>query len=313
MQKKRLNPLTITNKKIGNNKGKITPRHENSLILYFNEINNIDCAPVMKHNEKELYEKYKAGCQKSKETLIKSNLRFVVSVAKHYQNQGLPFEDLVNEGNYGLMVALDKFDPSRNIKFFSYAVWWIRQSILQSLVENGKMVRIPVNKKDSLQRVNKKISELEQKLQRKPTTDEIVEAIDDLDDDTGKKTTKEDIGNILRSNLTQISLDAPFIGTNGDEEGTLNDRLPGYSYHEKSKTENVLTEIEIILNPLSEMERNIIQMHYGVLSDRKYTLEEIGAAFNLTRERIRQIELKAIQRLRNNPKIHELLEYLTEE
>ncbi len=310
MKKKRLSPLTIANKRIGNNvsgKGIITPRHENSIVLYFNEINDRECDPIDKASEKELFERMRAGDTTAREILIKANLRFVVSVAKHYQNQGLSFEDLVSEGNLGLLTALKRYEPERDLKFLSYAVWWIRQSILQSLVDNGKMVRIPINKKDSLQRVNKRIAKLEQELQRKPTVDEIVEAMAETGDN--RDLDADDISNILRSNLTQISLDAPYGEINNDSEATLLDVLPSSNYNNANKMEDIQSEIDGILKNLTETERSIVEMYYGVLCDRKYTLEEIGEKFMLTRERIRQIKEKAIRKLRNNPKIKELFEY----
>ena len=342
LQKRRLSPLTISNKRSGNNvsgKGVITPRHENSIVLYFNEINGRDCDPILKDSEKELFEAYWAGEKAkvlikqskdkdkpqpteetytavkdgeiAKDILIKSNLRFVVSVAKHYQNQGLPFEDLVSEGNYGLLTALKKFDPEREIKFLSYAVWWIRQSILQALVDVGKMVRIPINKKDSLQRVNKRIAALEQELQRQPTVDEIVDSITDMGGDMDAA----DVGNILRSNLTQLSLDAPIKNSTGDEDGTMMDLMPSPEYYNSTKSEDIVSEVKNILSKLDEKERNIVEMYYGVLRDRKYTLEEIGEIITpkLTRERVRQIKEKAIKKLRYHPKVLELLEYVIED
>jgi len=340
MKKKRLNPLTISNKKLGNNhsgNGFITPRHEKSIVLYLNEISDKNCEPIDKYSEKELFENYWQGKkakdlvksykqdnrnftptdityeqikigEEAKNILIKSNLRFVVSVAKHYQNQGLTFEDCVSEGNFGLLKALDKFELEYG-RFLSYAVWWIRQAILESLVKNGKMVRIPINKKDSLQRVNKRIALLEQELQRKPTTEEIVEAMVEAGGDIDV----EDIGNILRSSLTQLSLDAPIHNKNGEEDGTMKDLLPSNEYYNASKSQDIQAEIGGILKNLTETERSIVEMYYGVLCERKYTLEEIGEKFQLTRERIRQIKEKAIRKLRNNPKIKELFEYAIED
>lgn len=302
-----MKPILIqNNRRPGNNKitkGLITPKHEKSIELYLNEIGSNKSPLLTKSGEKELYEKYKNGDQAAFNKLVESNLKFVVSVAKQYLNQGLPFEDLINEGNIGLIRAIKTFDPDRNLKLISYAVWWIRQSILAALLETGRLIRIPTNKRDALIKINSVISKLEQQYQRTPTVNEIVDYVDDLDN--------EDIGNILRSELTVTSFDSPlFLDKNGDSTGSLYDILVSEELDYKAKHEIINNEINDLLKCLTEQERFIIEMYYGVLCDKKYTLEEIGERFNLTRERIRQIKENGIRKLKNNINITELKELL---
>lgn len=288
------------------NKNTITPRNEESINRYFNEINGKDCAPnLTKKDEKDLHNLIKQGDREAKEKLIKSNLRFVISVAKNYLNQGLAFEDLINEGNIGLIRAIDSFDPTKNIKFLSYAVWWIRQAIIQSLLDNGRTVRVPINKKESLSLVNKMISKLEQNLQRQPTINEIVEYSEEL----GKPFDTDDIGNILRSKITHVSFDCPVVSKN-DEDISLYDVIPSDMSLTQEKSQEILEEIKNILSKLEPEEKVIMEMYFGVVCERKYTLDEIGEVFNLTRERIRQIKDKAVRKLRNNPEIRDLYEYV---
>jgi RNA polymerase primary sigma factor len=306
--KTKLPAIIVNNKKNKKNYGKVflMPKIEKSSKLYLEEIRKNDYEPIETRDiEIELFKKYKNGCLKSKNKLIVSNLRFVVSVAKTFQNQGLTFEDLVNEGNLGLIKALERYDPNIGVKFFSYAVWWIRQSIMQAIMETGKIVRIPTNKKESYHLINKHIDKLTQKFERTPTLDEIVESVGEFDNNK--------INEILKTNFKQISLDEPVFQKNGDEDTTMNDLLPSYKIYESSKQQKVLDDVTDLLSVLSEMERDIIIMHYGIFSDDKYTLEEIGAKYKLSRERVRQIEDKAIKKLRNNPKIEQFFNFAINE
>ena len=305
-----MKPIIInSNKRLGFNiaRNTITPRNEESINRYFNEINGSDYNPTLtKKDEKDLHKLIKQGDKDAKNKLIKSNLRFVISVAKNYMNQGLAFEDLISEGNIGLIRAIDTFDPSKNIKFLSYAVWWIRQSIIQGLLDNGKTVRVPINKKDSLTLVNRMISKLEQNLQRPPTINEIV----DYSEELGKPLDSDDVGNILRSNLTHISFDAPVASNKNEENTSLYDVIPADSINYQTKTQEIIGEIDGVLSKLKPQERIIVEMFFGVMCERKYTLDEIGEVFNLTRERIRQIKDKAVRKLRNNPDIKDLHEFI---
>jgi len=308
MYNKTTKALSVNNAKTGTSyaKGVITPRHEKSIILYFNEIGKMEFNPVLtKSEEKNLYKMMKEGDVKAKERLINTNLRFVVSVAKMYVNQGLPFEDLVSEGNHGLIKALDRFDPELNIKFYSYAVWWIRQSILQALTEIGKMIRLPNNKKDSLTKVNIIVQRLEQELERKPSINEIVDQTDNL--------TSKNVNDILRSNLTQTSFDAPLSNRFGGEDGSLYDILPAEALSYNTRSLELTTEIQEVLGKLSDIEGDIVKKFFGILGNKKNTLEEIGLEYGKTRERIRQIKENALRKLRNNPKIKDLFEHSIDE
>lgn len=310
-----MKPIIIQNKKKAGftpNKAIITPRSEKSVTLYFSEINNLDASLLSKDQEKELFIKIKQGDEKAKDKVILSNLKFVISVSKNYINQGLDFEDLINEGNIGLIKAVDMFDHEKNIKFISYAVWWIRQHILQALVDKGKTVRVPINKSDSLNKVNKMISKLEQELQRKPTLDEIVEHAQEINKGKNKpEIDADDITNILLSKMTGVSLDEPIYSKNGDEDGSLYDVIPSTGISTISNLERIENEIKDLLSnsELTRQERNIIEMSYGVLREKRYNLEEISDMYTLSRERVRQIREKALRKLRNNPKIQILFEY----
>lgn len=307
--------IVINNKKkLGfiPNKSIITPRSEKSVNLYFGEINNLDAALLTKTQEKELFIKIRQGDENAKNKVILSNLKFVISVSKNYINQGLDFEDLINEGNIGLMKAVDMFDHEKGWKFISYAVWWIRQAILQALVDKGKTVRIPINKTDNLNRVNQMISKLEQQLQRKPTINEIVEMAREINKDKNKPDIDaDDITNILLSKMTSVSLDEPIYTKNGDEDGSLYDIIPSTGISTVNNLELIENEIRELLSNsnLTKQERNIIELNYGVLRKEKLNLEQISDMYILSRERVRQIRDKALRKLRNNPKIQILFEY----
>jgi len=312
-----MKPIIIKNqKKLGYKTNSIiTPRNEKSISQYFSEINNLDLTILTRDQETELFQKIEQGDENAKNKVVLANLKFVISVAKNYINQGLPFEDLINEGNIGLIKSVEKFKRERGFKFISYAVWWIRQSILEALVLKGKTVRIPINKKESLIKVQKVISQLEQKLQRKPTNDEIVEFVQDINIINNKADIDtDDITSILLSNITATSLDEPIYGKNGDEDGSLYDIIPAEGISYTPKMELIENEIKDLLRSsgLTEQERCIIELSFGVLRDKRYNLEEIGELYGLSRERVRQIKEKGIRKLRNNPKIKILFEYAIE-
>lgn len=310
-----MKPLIIQNKKklgYAPNKPIITPKNEKSVTLYFSEINKLDAAIMNKNQEKEIFLKIIQGDEDAKKKIIYTNLKFVISIAKMYINQGLDFEDLINEGNIGLIKAVDKFDSDKDVKFISYAVWWIRQSILQALVEKGKIVRVPINKSESLNKVNRIIAQLEQTLERKPTLDEIVDhaqAINIKSNSTEIDT--DDITNILLSKISPMSLDEPLFSRNGEDEGSLYDVLPSKGISNIPKSLQIEVEIAEILSTsnLSTQERNIIEMSYGVNTDKRYNLDEISDIYSISGERIRQIKLTAIRKLKYNPKIQILFDY----
>ena len=250
--------------------------------------------------EVELAQRIKKGDRKALEKLTRANLRFVVSVAKQYQNQGLSLPDLINEGNLGLIKAAEKFDETRGFKFISYAVWWIRQSILQALAEQSRIVRLPLNQVGSLNKINKAFSKFEQANERRPSPEELAK---ELDIDESK------IADTLRVSGRHISVDAPFVE---GEDNSLIDVLVNEDSPNADKTlidESLSKEIERSLATLTERESEIIKMFFGI-GYQEMTLEEIGDKFGLTRERVRQIKEKAIRRLRNNSKSRLLKSYL---
>ena len=264
----------------------ITKRNEASLDKYLQEIGRQHLISV--DEEVELARRVRQGDQRAMEKLIKANLRFVVSVAKQYQNQDLSLSDLIEEGNLGLIKAAQKFDETRGFKFISYAVWWIRQSILQALAEQSRIVRLPLNQVGALNRINKALSTFEQEHQRKPSREELAEYVDM---DVAKVT------EILNIKGRHVSVDAPFTE---DDENSLLDVLPD---DESPQTDHIATmeslsiEIERALKQLNEREREILKMFFGI-GCQEMTLEEIGAKLDLTRERVRQIKEKAIKHLR---------------
>ena len=276
----------------------ITNRESASLDKYLQEIGHEELITV--EEEVELAQRIKKGDRKALEKLTKANLRFVVSVAKQYQNQGLSLPDLINEGNVGLIKAAEKFDETRGFKFISYAVWWIRQSILQAIAEQSRIVRLPLNQVGSVNKINRMLSKFEQENERRPNIDEIADRID-LPEDK--------IEEALKANGRHISVDAPFA--DGEENGLL-DILPNVdtpSADNDLVIESLREEIGRALNLLHERERNVIEAFFCIGMP-EMTLEEIGDKYELTRERVRQIKEKAIRRLRHNTQNKMLKSYL---
>ena len=267
----------------------ITNRESQSLDKYLQDIGREEL--ITAEEEVELARKIKAGDQKALEKLTRANLRFVVSVAKQYQNQGLTLPDLINEGNLGLIKAAQKFDETRGFKFISYAVWWIRQSILQALAEQARIVRLPLNQVGSLNKINKAFSRLEQEFERAPSAEELAEALE---------VPEEKIKESLNVSGRHVSVDAPL--TTNEDGGTLIDVMINTESERTDSglmTESLQREIERSLSTLTEKEREIIRLFFGIGLNHGLTLEEIGSKFNLTRERVRQIKEKAIRRLRH--------------
>jgi len=277
----------------------ITNRESQSLDKYLQEIGREEL--ITAEQEVELAQRIKQGDQIALEKLTKANLRFVVSVAKQYQNQGLTLPDLINEGNLGLIKAAQRFDETRGFKFISYAVWWIRQSILQALAEQSRIVRLPLNQVGSLNKINKAFSKLEQEFERPPSSDELATALD-LPEDKVKDT--------LKVSGRHVSVDAPFV------DGEDNSLLDVMVNNDSPKAdialmrESLQREIERSLSTLSDREKDVVMLFFGIGMQHGLTLEEIGAKFDLTRERVRQIKEKAIRRLRHNSRSKLLKAYL---
>ena len=266
----------------------ITNRESASLDKYLQEIGKEDLITV--EEEVELAQRIRKGDQRALEKLTRANLRFVVSVAKQYQNQGLSLPDLINEGNLGLIKAAEKFDETRGFKFISYAVWWIRQSILQALAEQSRIVRLPLNQVGSLNKINKAFSRFEQEHERRPSPEELAETLD---------LPAEKVADTLRVSGRHISVDAPFVE---GEDNSLLDVLVNDDSPVADKTlinESLSTEVERALATLTERERDIIRLFFGI-NCQEMTFEEIGEKFGLTRDRVRQIKEKAIRRLRHS-------------
>jgi RNA polymerase primary sigma factor len=277
----------------------ITNRETASLDKYLQDIGKEEL--ITAEDEVNLAQRIKTGDQAALEKLCKANLRFVVSVAKQYQNQGLSLPDLINEGNLGLIKAAKRFDETRGFKFISYAVWWIRQSILQALAEQSRIVRLPLNQVGSLSKMAKTSSKLEQKFERPPSTDEIAAALEM----PGHK-----VEETLRMSTRTISMDAPL---DQDEEMKFLDVFVAEdtpSTDEQLIRDSLAKEIQRSLATLTEKEREIINMFYGIGVPHAYTLEEIGSTFDLTRERVRQIKEKAIRRLKHSSRSKLLKSYL---
>ncbi|MFZ0454033.1 MAG: RNA polymerase sigma factor RpoD/SigA [Ignavibacteriaceae bacterium] len=276
-----------------------TSRESQSLDKYLQEIGKVDL--LSPEQEVELAIKIKKGDRNALELLTKANLRFVVSVAKQYQNQGLSLGDLINEGNLGLIKAAKRFDETRGFKFISYAVWWIRQSILQALAEQARIVRLPLNRVGALNKIGKAYSNLEQEFEREPNAAEIAT---ELDMDVSE------IADALRISGKHVSMDAPF--SQGEENRLLdimeNDDQPTPDF--SLMNESLKAEIDRALSSLSEREAEVIKLYFGLNKEHSLTLEEIGERFNLTRERVRQIKEKAIRRLRRASKSESLRAYL---
>ncbi len=276
----------------------ITNRESASLDKYLQEIGKEELLSV--EEEVELAQRIRKGDRKALDRLTKANLRFVVSVAKQYQNQGLSLADLINEGNVGLIKAAEKFDETRGFKFISYAVWWIRQSILQAIAEQSRIVRLPLNQVGSVNKINRVLSQFEQENERRPNNREIAERTD---------IPEEKIDEAMQINGRHVSVDAPFA--EGEDNSLLdvivNDNSPMADL--ELVKESLRAEIKTALQMLNERERNIITAFFGI-EQPEMTLEEIGSKYGLTRERVRQIKEKAIRRLRSNTKNKMLKTYL---
>lgn len=276
----------------------ITNRESASLDKYLQEIGKEELITV--EEEVDLAQRIKKGDQQALEKLTRANLRFVVSVAKQYQNQGLSLPDLINEGNLGLIKAAEKFDETRGFKFISYAVWWIRQSILQALAEQSRIVRLPLNQVGSLNKINKAFSKFEQQHERKPSHEELAEVLE---------LPSEKVADTMRVSGRHVSVDAPFV--DGEENSLLDVLVNSDSPNADSNllNESLSKEIGRALATLTERERDIIRLFFGI-STQEMTLEEIGEKFGLTRERVRQIKEKAIRRLRHTSRSKLLKTYL---
>jgi RNA polymerase primary sigma factor len=277
----------------------ITNRESQSLDKYLQEIGKVDL--LTPDEEVELAKRIKDGDQIALEKLTKANLRFVVSVAKQYQNQGLSLGDLINEGNLGLIKAAQRFDETRGFKFISYAVWWIRQSILQALAEQSRIVRLPLNRVGSLNKISKTFSELEQKYEREPSPEELAEVLE---------VTTAEVVDTMKISGRHVSMDAPFVQ---GEENSLLDVLENDSEETPDSglmTDSLRREVQRALSTLTQREADVISLYFGLNGEHAMTLEEIGEKFNLTRERVRQIKEKAIRRLRHTSRSKALKPYL---
>ena len=277
----------------------VTNRETASLDKYLQEIGKVEL--ITAEEEVELAQKIKAGDQRALEKLTKANLRFVVSVAKQYQNQGLTLPDLINEGNLGLIKAAQRFDETRGFKFISYAVWWIRQSILQALAEQSRIVRLPLNKIGSINKINKAYASLEQSHERPPSAEEIA----------GKLEMSEmDVKESMRNSGRHVSMDAPLVE---GEDSNLYDVLNSSDSpnpDDDLMVDSLRTEIERSLTTLTPREGDVIRLYFGLNGQHPLTLEEIGEKFDLTRERVRQIKEKAIRRLKHTSRSTILKTYL---
>ncbi len=277
----------------------ITNRESPSLDRYLQEISRVDL--ITPDEEVELSRRIKEGDEVALEKLTKANLRFVVSVAKQYQNQGLTLGDLINEGNLGLIKAARRFDETRGFKFISYAVWWIRQSILQALAEQSRIVRIPLNKVSALNKVGKTFSDLEQRFEREPSPDEIA---DEMGVDTSE------VQEVLKNSGRHLSMDASL---SKEEDGSLLDVMINESEEAPDQVlidDSLKNEVKRALNTLTDRESDVLTLYFGLQEHQSLTLEEIGEQFSLTRERVRQIKEKAIRRLRYASKSKSLKTYL---
>ena len=277
----------------------ITNRESASLDKYLQEIGREEL--ITAEEEVVLAKKIKDGDQSALEKLTRANLRFVVSVAKQYQNQGLSLPDLINEGNLGLIKAARRFDETRGLKFISYAVWWIRQSILQALAEQSRIVRLPLNQVGSLNKINKAFSKLEQQFEREPTADELAEVLD---------LPIDKVSDTMKVSGRHVSMDAPFA--NGEESSLLDVlvNLDSPKADTGLMNESLSKEIDRALSTLTERERDVVKLFFGIGLNHGLTLEEIGDKFDLTRERVRQIKEKAIRRLRHSSRSKLLQQYL---
>lgn len=277
----------------------VTNRETASLDKYLQEIGKVEL--ITAEEEVELARRIKAGDKEALEKLTKANLRFVVSVSKQYQNQGLSLPDLINEGNLGLIKAAQRFDETRGFKFISYAVWWIRQSILQALAEQSRIVRLPLNKIGSINKINKAYAKLEQEHEREPDFIEIAEMLE---------IPESEVKESLRNSGRHISMDAPLVQ---DEDNTLYDVLRSDDTNTPEKelmVESLRKEIDRAISTLTAREADVVRLYFGLNSKHPMTLEEIGERFDLTRERVRQIKEKAIRRLKHTSRSKILKSYL---
>ena len=277
----------------------VTNRETASLDKYLQEIGKVEL--ITADEEVSLAQRIKQGYQAALEKLTKANLRFVVSVSKQYQNQGLSLPDLINEGNLGLIKAAQRFDETRGFKFISYAVWWIRQSILQALAEQSRIVRLPLNKIGSINKINKAYAQLEQQFEREPNADEIATLLE---------ISKNEVKESMKNSGRHVSMDAPLVQ---DEDNTMYDVLKS----EENTTpdtgllyESLRKEIERAVSTLTQREADVIRLYFGLNGSHPMTLEEIGEKFDLTRERVRQIKEKAIRRLKHTSRSKILKTYL---
>jgi RNA polymerase primary sigma factor len=277
----------------------ITNRESQSLDKYLQEIGKVDLLTA--DEEVVLAKRIREGDQLALEKLTKANLRFVVSVAKQYQNQGLSLGDLINEGNLGLIKAAQRFDETRGFKFISYAVWWIRQSILQALAEQSRIVRLPLNRVGSLNKISKTFSELEQKFEREPSPEELAEVLE---------ITANEVVDTMKISGRHVSMDAPFVQ---GEENSLLDVLENDGDEKPDDglmKDSLRKEVQRALSTLTQREADVITLYFGLNGEHAMTLEEIGEKFNLTRERVRQIKEKAIRRLIHTSRSKTLKPYL---
>jgi RNA polymerase primary sigma factor len=274
-------------------------RTKQSIEKYLEEIGGY--SPLPPEQEVELARRIRKNDSEALDKLVKANLRFVISVAKEYQGQGLPLQDLISEGNLGLIKAAQRFDETRGFKFISYAVWWIRQSILQALAEQSRVVRLPLNRVGAINKVGRALEELEKRFGREPSMEEIADKME---------LTSFEVADVMKTSARHLSLDEPFK----EEEGnSLLDVLESDRYAPPDDTlmqESLQVEIDKVLSTLKAREAEIIRLYFGLDGDRPLTLEEIGEHFKLTRERVRQIKEKALRRLRHRSRLEPLRKYL---
>lgn len=284
---------------MGKKKKTTATKSKQSIEKYLEEIGGF--SPLPPQEEIDLARRIRKGDEEALDKLVKANLRFVISVAKEYQGQGLPLQDLISEGNLGLIKAAQRFDETRGFKFISYAVWWIRQSILQALAEQSRVVRLPLNRVGAINKVGRALEELEKVFGREPSMDEIAQKME---------MTAFEVADVLKTSARHLSLDEPFK----EEEGnSLLDVIESEQYHPPDgdlMRESLRDEIEKVLTTLKPREAEIVRLYFGLDGDRPLTLEEIGEYFKLTRERVRQIKEKALRRLRHRSRLEPLRKYL---
>lgn len=279
----------------------ITNRETASLDMYLQDIGRVEL--ITAQDEVSLAQRIRNGDQAALDKLVKANLRFVVSVSKQYQNQGLSLPDLINEGNFGLIKAAQRFDETRGFKFISYAVWWIRQSILQALAEQSRIVRLPLNKIGAINKINKTMSKLEQDLEREPSYEEVSEVLEMV---------PQDVFETMRNNNRHLSMDAP-LSSSDDGGGSMYDLMQNEGSQNPDKyllTESLQMEIYRSLATLTEREADVVKLFFGLSGKHPHSLEEIGEKFALTRERVRQIKEKAVRRLKHGSRSRLLKAYL---